>query len=152
VALILNSRSNATAGNVPASDVSSPDLGVDLGSDPFSSLERTNDISLVQQLGRGNPSIVAMLEENKRLKQDKERLAEKLSQSKGALRETLDRLHKKDASTLSPLPSRRIFSSAVAAAVSNQPPPSLKEEFLAFSKSHRFKGNKQKKSSNDNKH
>jgi hypothetical protein len=41
-----------------------------------------------------------MLEENKRLKQDKERLAEKLSQSKGALRETLDRLHKKDASTL----------------------------------------------------
>ena len=51
VALILNSRSNATAGNVPASDVSSPDLGVDLGSDPFSSLERTNDISLVQQLG-----------------------------------------------------------------------------------------------------
>jgi len=147
-----NSRSNATTGNVPASDVSSPDLGVDLGSDPFSSLERTNDISLVQQLGRGNPSIVAMLEENKRLKQDKERLAEKLSQSKGALRETLDRLHKKDASTLSPLPSRRIFSSAVAAAVSNQPPPSLKEEFLAFSKSHRFKGNKQKKSSNDNKH
>ena len=51
MALILNSRSNATAGNVPASDVSSPDLGVDLGSDPFSSLERTNDISLVQQLG-----------------------------------------------------------------------------------------------------
>ena len=49
--MILNSRSNATAGNVPASDVSSPDLGVDLGSDPFSSLERTNDISLVQQLG-----------------------------------------------------------------------------------------------------
>ena len=53
-----------------------------------------------QLTGRGNPSIVAMLEENKRLKQDKERLAEKLSQSKGALRETLDRLHKKDASTL----------------------------------------------------
>ena len=51
MALILNSRSNATAGNVPASDVSSPDLGVDLGSDPFSSLERTNDMSLVQQLG-----------------------------------------------------------------------------------------------------
>ena len=50
VTLILNSRSNATTGNVPASDVSSPDLGVDLGSDPFSSLERTN-ISLVQQLG-----------------------------------------------------------------------------------------------------
>ena len=50
--------------------------------------------------GKGNPSIVAILEENKRLKQDKERLAEKLSQSKGALRETLDRLHKKDASTL----------------------------------------------------
>merc|ERR1712008_582266 len=58
-----NSRSNATTGNVPASDVSSPDLGVDLGSDPFSSLERSN-ISLVHQLGRGNPSIVAMLEEN----------------------------------------------------------------------------------------
>ena len=64
--------------------------------------------------GKGNPSIIAILEENKRLKQDKERLAEKLSQSKGALRDTLDRLHKKDASTLSPLPSRRIFSSAVA--------------------------------------
>lgn len=85
-------------------------------------------------------SVAAILEENKRLKQDKERLSEKLSQSKGALRETLDRLHKKDASTLSPMPSRRIFSSAVAAAVTNQPPPSLKEEFLAFSKSHRFKG------------
>ena len=28
----------------PGSDVSSPDLGVDLGSDPFSSLERSNSI------------------------------------------------------------------------------------------------------------
>ena len=56
--------------------------------------------------GKGNPSIVAILEENKRLKQDKERLAEKLSQSKGALRETLDRLHKKDASTLRLLEQR----------------------------------------------
>ena len=95
-----------------------------------------------------NHTMVAILEENKRLKQDKERLTDKLSQSKGALRETLDRLHKKDASTLSPMPSRRIFSSAVAAAVSNQPPPSLKDEFLAFSKSHRFKlggSGKQKK-------
>merc|ERR1712008_131758 len=119
------------------SDVSSPDLGVDLGSDPFSSLERTNH-PVHQNTTR--TSITAILEENKRLKHDKERLSEQLSQSKGALRETLDRLHKKDASTLSPLPSRRIFSSAVAAAVSNQPPPSLKEEFLAFSKSHRFKG------------
>ena len=44
----------------------------------------------------------------------------------------------------SPMPARRIFSSAVAAAVTNQPPPSLKEEFLAFSKSHKIKG-KQKK-------
>lgn len=92
--------------------------------------------------------MAAILEENKRLKQDKERLSEKLSQSKGALRETLDRLHKKDASTMSPLPSRRIFSSAVAAAVSsNQPPPSLKEEFLAFSKSNRFKTGKKKATS-----
>lgn len=84
------------------------------------------------------------MEENKRLKHDKERLAEQLSQSKGALRETLDRLHKKDSILTSPMPSRRLFSSAVAAAVTNQPPPSLKEEFLAFSKSHKFKG-KQKK-------
>lgn len=34
-----NSRPNTA---LPASDVSSPDLGVDLGSDPFSSLERSN--------------------------------------------------------------------------------------------------------------
>ena len=59
-----------------------------------------NESLFIFFLGKGNPSIVAILEENKRLKQDKERLAEKLSQSKGALRETLDRLHKKDASTL----------------------------------------------------
>lgn len=105
-------------------------------------------LSFCRFSGKGHSSIAAILEENKRLKQDKERLTEKLSQSKGALRETLDRLHKKDASTLSPLPSRRIFSSAVAAAVSNQPPPSLKDEFLAFSKSHRFKsGGKSKKNS-----
>ena len=115
-------------------DLSSPDLGVDLVcSDPFSSLERSTDLGRFQ----------ALMEENKRLKHDKERLSEKLTQSKGALRETLDRLHKKDAHlSMSPMPSRRIFSSAVAAAVSNKPPPtatttaSLKEEFLAFSKSH----------------
>ncbi len=120
------------------SDVSSPDLGVDLGSDPFSSLERPHTASMAS-LG----NIQQILEENKRLKNEKERLSEKLSQSKGALRDTLDRLHKKSSAdnTLSPMPSRRLFSSAVAAAVSsNQPQPnlSLKEEFLAFSKSHRF--------------
>ena len=54
-------------------------------------------------IGNNNPnpsgnknSIAAILDENKRLKHDKERLTEQLSQSKGALRETLDRLHKKD--------------------------------------------------------
>ena len=46
------SRSNV-ATILAASDVSSPDLGVDLGSDPFTSLERTNEISsLAQQLGK----------------------------------------------------------------------------------------------------
>ena len=65
-----------------------------------------NESLFIFLLGKGNPSIVAILEENKRLKQDKERLAEKLSQSKGALRETLDRLHKKDASTLRLLEQR----------------------------------------------
>ena len=79
--------------------------------------------------GTTRTSITAILEENKRLKHDKERLSEQLSQSKGALRETLDRLHKKDVVLTSPMPSRRLFSSAVAAAVTNQPPPlSLKEE------------------------
>ena len=97
------------------------------------------------------------MEENKRLKQDKERLSEKLTQSKGALRETLDRLHKKDTHlSMSPMPSRRIFSSAVAAAVSNKPPPpatttaSLKEEFLAFSKNHPI--NKKAKAARQNSH
>jgi hypothetical protein len=102
--------------------------------------------------GSGTGSIAAIIQENKRLKQNNERLSERLSQSKGALRDTLDRLHKRDTTTMSPMPSRRLFSSAVAAAVTSsnhQPPPSLKEEFLAFSKSHRFKGgsSKQKKSS-----
>ena len=57
--------------------------------------------------------LLLLLEENKRLKHDKERLSEQLSQSKGALRETLDRLHKKDVVLTSPMPSRRLFSSAV---------------------------------------
>ena len=88
-----------------------------------------NLIELFVLLGTTRTSITAILEENKRLKHDKERLSEQLSQSKGALRETLDRLHKKDVVLTSPMPSRRLFSSAVAAAVTNQPPPlSLKEE------------------------
>lgn len=39
-------RSHSRPSTALASDVSSPDLGVDLGSDPFSSLERSNGISL----------------------------------------------------------------------------------------------------------
>ncbi len=47
--LASRSLSNSNSGVTPpqnASDVSSPDLGVDLGSDPFSSLERANSISM----------------------------------------------------------------------------------------------------------
>ena len=139
-----SSRGGAAKSNTAGTDLSSPDLGVDLVcSDPFSSLERCtaagsnlSDLSQFQ----------ALLEENKRLKQDKEKLTEKLTQSKGALRETLDRLHKKDnAFHVSPIPSRsRIFSSAVAAAVSNKPPPpTLKEELMAFSQNKKTKISRQ---------
>lgn len=146
-----SSRAGTKSGTNVGTDLSSPDLGVDLVcSDPFSSLERgsanadcLSDFSQFQ----------ALMEENKRLKQDKERLSEKLTQSKGALRETLDRLHKKDfhVSPLHQSSRSRIFSSAVAAAVSNKPPPpTLKEEFLAFSHSHAL--NKKTKMSRQTSH
>ena len=140
-----SSRGSGTgtkSGTNVATDLSSPDLGVDLVcSDPFSSLERRSaNAAAAEDCLSDFSQFQALMEENKRLKQDKERLSEKLTQSKGALRETLDRLHKKDFHVVSPMhqSSRsRIFSSAVAAAVSNKPPPpTLKEEFLAFSHSH----------------
>lgn len=48
------SFSRTSVPTIPASDVSSPDLGVDLGSDPFSSLERSNSMSLGPSSGKQN--------------------------------------------------------------------------------------------------
>lgn len=88
-----------------ASDISSPDLGVDVSSDPFSSLERARGY-LSESLKRGTPPhgtpdaqppappvrVDSMVVENRQLRQERDLLMQKLVRSKGALKETLDRL------------------------------------------------------------
>merc|ERR1719431_349235 len=69
-------------------DVSSPDLGVDMESDPFSSLERGKSHRV------GSLTFDRVVQENKVLRQDKEILTQKLGRSKTALQETLLRLSK----------------------------------------------------------
>jgi len=88
-------------------EVSSPDLGVELGeaeSDPFSSLER-----------RGQGGVLdRMVAENRHLRRDKEVLTQKLGRSKAALQETLLRLSRSNlqkAGQVSPAVPRRPASS-----------------------------------------
>merc|ERR1719397_1645221 len=88
-------------------EVSSPDLGVELGeaeSDPFSSLER-----------RGQGGVLdRMVVENRHLRRDKEVLTQKLGRSKAALQETLLRLSRSNlqkAGQVSPAATRRPASS-----------------------------------------
>jgi len=69
-------------------DVSSPDLGVDMESDPFSSLERGKSHRV------GSLTFDKIVQENRALKRDREVLTQKLGRSKSALQETLLRLSK----------------------------------------------------------
>ena len=105
-----------------ASDISSPDLGVDVSSDPFSSLERTAnphphtllltrppatgtrnelftyklkqnpDKMKITISASGSGPLDAVVLENCQLRQDRDALMDKLVRSKSALKETLDRL------------------------------------------------------------
>jgi hypothetical protein len=134
---------------------------VDLGSDPFSSLERADIPAPVNLL----------VEENRRLRSDNEKLMSKLTQSKGVLKDTLDRLatnssnenHNQQQPTtpsskesnrpVLPTASRtRLFSQAInacqldnqiASITQKEKRSNLKEEFLEFSRTH----NSPKKSS-----
>jgi len=92
-------------------DLSSPDLGVDMESDTFSSLERGKSHRV------GSLTFDRVVQENKVLRQDKELLrqdkeilTQKLCRSKTALQETLLRLSKSNMQKqdqVSPMPSRR---------------------------------------------
>ena len=169
-------------------DISSPDLGVDLGSDPFSSLERTGK-KTYQSISREcifsgkwkwindtwKPYIYIVLdipapvnllvEENHRLRSDNEKLMSKLTQSKGVLKDTLERLAtnssneahqsntgnttsstKESTRPMLPTASRtRLFSQAInacqldkqiASITQKERRTNLKEEFLEFSRTH----------------
>ncbi|XP_023345428.1 uncharacterized protein LOC111714527 [Eurytemora carolleeae] len=87
-------------------DVSSPDLGVDVESDPFSSLERGYKV--------GSLAVDKLILENRNLRREKDVLGQKLVRSKAALQDTLSRLsranlHKQD-QVVSPAPVRRPLS------------------------------------------
>ena len=111
-------------------DISSPDLGVEMESDPFSSLERQLPGSRGQQslaedvyqtciylcCSVGSLTLDKIVSENRALRRDREQLAEKLGRSKTALQETLTRLSKsnmakQDQVSPGPQPSRRAASS-----------------------------------------
>jgi len=76
--------------NKLSSEVSSPDLGVDLmmESDVYSSLERTNNHKV------GSLAFEKIVQENRALRHEREVLTQKLGKSKSALQETLLRLSK----------------------------------------------------------
>jgi len=100
-------------------DVSSPDLGVDMESDPFSSLERGKSHRV------GSLTFDRVVQENKVLRQDKEILrqdkeilTQKLGRSKTALQETLLRLSK----------SNMQKQDQVSPAVTRRPPSRLLSE------------------------
>jgi len=93
-------------------DVSSPDLGVDMESDPFSSLERGKSHRV------GSLTFDKIVQENRALKQDREVLTQKLGRSKSALQETLLRLSK----------SNMQKQDQVSPAVSRRPPSRLLNE------------------------
>jgi len=67
-------------------DISSPDLGVGMESDTFSSLERGKNHRV------GSSAVGQLVQENRALKHDRQVLVEKLGRSKSALQETLLRL------------------------------------------------------------
>ena len=115
-------------------DISSPDLGVEMESDPFSSLERQLPGSRGQQslaedvyqtciylcCSVGSLTLDKIVSENRALRRDREQLAEKLGRSKTALQETLTRLSKSNMAKQDQVspgqsrrpPSRRAASSA----------------------------------------
>eukprot|EP00092_Neocalanus_flemingeri_P013649 GFUD01014722.1.p1 GENE.GFUD01014722.1~~GFUD01014722.1.p1 ORF type:complete len:828 (+),score=212.12 GFUD01014722.1:267-2486(+) len=92
-------------------DVSSPDLGVDMESDPFSSLERGKNHRV------GSLTFDKIVQENKCLKREREILTQKLGRSKSALQETLLRLSRSNLQKqdqVSPAVSRRPPSRVVS--------------------------------------
>ncbi|XP_059092688.1 myomegalin-like isoform X1 [Tigriopus californicus] len=136
------SKRSYTSGTtkVHPSDLSSPDLGVDVGSDPFSSLER-NQSSLDNVRGGNKVPIDTMLVENRQLRHERDLLLQKLVRSKGALKETLDRLttsNQQKQDHLSPQTQRRVLSSSsVLQSIGASPSRSrITQDLLEFSRTH----------------
>lgn len=90
----------------------------------------------------GDPNAVdAVMIENRQLRLDRDLLMQKLIRSKGALKETLDRLttsnqYKKD--QLSPLPPRRMLSSSsvLSSVGSSSSRSKVTQDLIEFSRTH----------------
>ncbi len=94
-------------------------------------------------------SLDAVVLENRQLRQDRDALMEKLIRSKGALKETLDRLttskeYKRDSGMHqpSPLPPKKVLSStAVLSSVGSESSRAkVTQELIEFSKTHNTSG------------
>ena len=116
-------QSSASSGITISNEVSSPDLGI--GSDCFSSLERCQG------------PVSRIIEENRRLNTDNEKLNNQVKEYKGVLRKTIDKMS-----------DQRVYEKPVLPETSRNKlfPPSkqsdqdqraqIKKEFLEFSRSH----------------